>query len=49
MTRAPAADRRTASDRRFEGPDAVADVFWPYGTREAVRRPAPTSADHLWR
>lgn len=34
---------------RFEGPDAVADVTWSYGTRDAVRLPAPTSADHLWK
>lgn len=45
----PAAGRVAASDHRFEGPDAVADVIWPYGTRAAVRLPAPTSADHLWR
>lgn len=34
---------------RFEGPDLVAEVTWPDGTLDAVRLPAPTGADALWK
>lgn len=34
---------------RFEGPDLVAEVTWPDGTPDAVRLPAPTGADALWK